>query len=178
MQYFAKRLRLRLRLRGLGSGLSESGVRARAGFVLMEAVVALAIISVVAIALLATTAAQVRTAAKAKVLLTSRALAEDRLDAIRLLDYDDLADLPDSLARGSFPAPFEAFAWTAHVEEMDDEYDLFGAEVVVDGGGESFPLRTLIHAPRPLLEVEGGAAGGSGRGGGPGGNGGRGGRGG
>jgi hypothetical protein len=144
----------------------------------MEAVVALAIISLVVISLLATTAAQVRTAAKAKVLLTSRALAEDRLDAIRLLDYEDLADLPDSLARGAFPPPFEAFAWTAHVEEMEEEYDLFGAEVVVDGGGESFPLRTLIHSPRPVLQVEGGAAGGPGRGGGPGGNGGRGGRGG
>jgi type II secretory pathway pseudopilin PulG len=139
----------------------------------MEAVIALAIISLVAIALLSMTGAQVRTAAKAKVLLTSRALAEDRLDAIRLLDYEDLADLPDSLAQGTFPPPLDAFSWTAVVEEMEEEYDLFGAEVVVDGGGESFPLRTLIHAPRPVLEVEGGAAGGPG--GGPPGSGGRGG---
>src|SRR5690606_39090125 len=128
----------------------------RGGFVLLEAVVALAIIALVSIALLSATGAQLGAASKAKVQLVARALAEDRLNAIRLLDYDDLVSLPDSLEAGVFPPPFEDFSWTARVEAMEDEYDLFGAEVVVAGRGESFPLRTLIHEPRPLVQTQGG----------------------
>jgi len=142
---------------------------ARAGFVLMEAVVALAIIGLFAVALLSTTSAQLQTAGKANTLLVARSLAEDRLAALRLLEYDELGDVPDSLVSGTFPAPFEAYRWTASVEEMEDEYDLFGAEIIVEGRGETFPLRTLIHAPRPTVQVgaQGGAAGGAtgGRGG-------------
>jgi type II secretory pathway pseudopilin PulG len=138
--------------------MSLSTDRARRGFVLLEAVVALAIIGMVAVALLSTTSSQLRTASKAGVLLTARSLAEDRIAAIRFLNYDDLSDLPDSLADGRFPPPFDEFAWTAVVEEMEDEYDLFGAEVVVTGRGETFPLRTLVHTARPVLT--GGAAGG------------------
>lgn len=159
----------------------------RAGFVLMEAVVALAIIGLVAIALLSATGAQLANANKANVLLTARSLAEDRLAALRLLDYDELKDPPDSLLEGTFPAPFESFSWTAALEEMEDEYDLFGAEVVVKGLGESYPLRTLLHRSGAIAVEQAGqngraggpAAGRGGRGGrgalGPGGRGGRGG---
>lgn len=140
--------------------MTYSSSERRGGFVLLEAVVALAIIGLVAVALLSTTSAQLRTASKAGVLLTARSLAEDRIAAIRFLNHDDLADLPDSLVQGRFPPPFEEFEWTAVVEEMEDEYDLFGAEVVITGRGESFPLRTLVHTPRPVLT--GGATDGAG----------------
>lgn len=129
----------------------------RHGFVLLEAVVALAIIGTVAVALLAATGAQVRSASKANGLLLAQSLAEDRLAAIRMLDREELADLPDSLADGAFPPPFEAFAWTVAVAEMEDEYDLFGVEIEVTGAGEVYPLRTLVHRPRPVLAGEEGA---------------------
>jgi len=132
----------------------------------MEAVVALAIIGLFAVALLSATGAQLRTASKANVLLQARSLAEDRITSLRLLDYDALRDLPDSLGDGRFPPPFDDFTWTAAVEEMDDEYDLFGAQVVVAGRGESFPLRTLLHSPRPVLGTTDGAVGGGGQRGG------------
>lgn len=122
------------------------------GFVLLEAVVALAIIAMVAVALLAATGAQVRNASKARELLVAQSLAEDRLAALKLLDAEGLADLPDSLQAGTFPPPFEAFRWTASAAEMEDEYDLFGVEVLVNGPVESYPLRTLIHRFRPVLE--------------------------
>jgi hypothetical protein len=128
----------------------------------MEAVVALAIIGLFALALLSTTSSHMRTASKARVLLTARTLAEDRISAIQLLEYDELADLPDTLAAGVFPEPFRDFTWSARVEEMKDEYDLFGVEVVVAGQGESFPLRTLVHSPRPQTTA---AAGGTTQGG-------------
>jgi type II secretory pathway pseudopilin PulG len=124
-------------------------MRARGGFVLMEAVIALAIISLVAIALLATTAAQVRTADKSQQLLIAKTLAEERLAMLRSLDYDGLVDVPDSLAAGTFPPPFDAFRWTALVAPVDGEFDLFTATVVVNVGDEAFPLVTLLHEPRP-----------------------------
>lgn len=123
----------------------------RGGFLLLEAVVALAIIGLAAIATLAATAAQVRTADKAAVLLVAEGLAEDRLTSFELLGYEDLGSPPDSLLSGVFPAPFDQFAWRAGVHPTAGEYDLFQVDVVVEGRGEALPLRTLIHRPQPLI---------------------------
>lgn len=132
-------------------GRRRSGEPGGGGFVLLEAVVALAIIGMVAVALLAATGAQVRSAAKANELLVAQSLAEDRLAAARMLGPEALADLPDSLRAGRFLPPFQEFGWTMAVAEMEDEYDLFGVEVRVTGPAEAYPLRTLIHRPRPVL---------------------------
>lgn len=120
----------------------------RPGFVLMEAVMALAIIAIVAIGVLAATASQVRTADKAALLLHARALAEDRMVMLRTLDHGALSDLPDSLVAGVFPPPFEAFSWEAWVSPIRDEHDLFAARVTVLIGDEAFPLDALLHEPQ------------------------------
>jgi len=125
----------------------------RNGFVLIEAVVALAIIGLFAIALISTVGAQVRAADRANVLLVARALAQDRLAVIQFLDYEHLNELPDSIAGGVFSSPFEDFVWTAKVDVVDDEYDLFDATVTVEGRGYSYPLRRMIHRARPVIEV-------------------------
>lgn len=129
----------------------------RGGFVLMEAVVALAIISVVSIGLLGATAAQIRTADKSALLLTARSLAEDRMTMLRVLDHTALSDLPDSLAAGTFPPPFSAFSWVAQVEPVEDEFDLFTAEVTVHVADEAMSLRTLLHEPQALPTAAPGA---------------------
>ena len=92
----------------------------RRGFVLLEAVIALVIISLFAVALLTTVGAQVRTADRGVVLLTGRALAEDRFMAIQMLTYDELQDFPPALASGVFPEPFGDYSWTATVEEVPE----------------------------------------------------------
>ncbi len=142
----------------------------QAGFVLLEAVVALAVISLVSLALLQARSQQIRVASQARELLTAQALAEDRLAALRLLDYENLARPDDSIMAGSFPAPFEEFSWVTTVEVQDDEYDLFGVDVVVTGPAERFPLATLVHRPRAILGAGGngeqGFGGRGGRGGG------------
>jgi hypothetical protein len=129
----------------------------------MEAVVALAIISIFAIGLLSMVGAQVRAADRSKVLLLERALAEDRLMAVQMLDNEDMNDVPDSLAAGTFSQPFEDFTWSIKVDPVDDEYDLFRADVSVTGRGYTLPLQTLIHAPRQVTTtttngVQGGQA--------------------
>ena len=157
---------------------TEVTTACRRGFVLLEAVVALAILGVASIVLLQVRAQQIRVATQARELLTAQALAEDRLAAIRLLNHVLLEDPPDSLLRGAFPPPFEEYSWAAEVELIQDEYDLFGVEVVVEGPAERFPLRTLVHRPRSMLvssgtDVAGGVqTGGPGTTGGPGGQGG------
>jgi type II secretory pathway pseudopilin PulG len=115
------------------------------GFVLLEAVVALAIISLFAVALLTTVGGQVRTADQGATLLVASALAEDRQMALELLDREALVDLPDSLVAGVFPPPFGDFQWTASVTPVEDEYDLFATVLVVEGLGHAFTLRTLVH---------------------------------
>jgi type II secretory pathway pseudopilin PulG len=151
----------------------------RGGFLLLEALIGLAIIGLVAIGLLAATASQVRTADKASVLLVAGALAQDRLTALQILDQEQLRDPPDSLLVGVFPAPFDEYAWDAEVVEAEDEYDLFAIRLEVKGRGEVYPLETLLHRP-PLLvsslpqggQGRGGqGGGGAGRGGGRGGDG-------
>lgn len=129
----------------------------RAGFLLLEAALALAIIGIVAIGVLGATAAQVRTADKAGVLVVQRALAEDRIAALRLLGHDRLADLPDSLAAGAFPPPFDGHSWTTTVTPVEGEHDLFQVSLVLEGRGEAFLLETLLHRPRPQVLVEGGS---------------------
>jgi type II secretory pathway pseudopilin PulG len=126
----------------------------RGGFVLMEAVIALALIGLVALGVLGASTMQVRTADKAALLLSARALAEERVATLRALNYDELSSLPDSLAAGTFPPPFEAYSWRAEVEALDGEYDLFSIGVMVTVADEAFPLHTLVHEPRPNFAVQ------------------------
>jgi hypothetical protein len=136
------------------------------GFLLLEALIGLAIIGLVAIAMLAATGSQVRTSGKAAVLLVASALAQDRLVSIQVLDQEALRDPPDSLLAGAFPAPFDEFTWVAEVVEAEDEYDLFAVRLEVKGRGEVFPLETLLHRPPVVLAAAGRGGGTGGRGGG------------
>jgi len=124
------------------------------GFVLMEAVVALTILGLVVVAVLAVVGAQVRAADRGVTLIVARSLAEERLTAIQLLERDDVLALPDSLVAGRFDPPFEEYTWTARVEPVADSYELYSVEVVVEASGLSFPLRTLLHRPAPVLIAE------------------------
>jgi hypothetical protein len=102
------------------------------------------------------------------VLLVAAALAQDRMAAVQLLDYEGLKSPPDSLLVGTFLPPFEEFTWTAEVVPSEGEYDLFAVRIQVRGRGEVFPSETLLHRPAPVLAVAGGGRGGAG---GPGGGG-------
>lgn len=135
---------------------SRAEAAERAGFALIESIVALAIIGTFAVAVLATLGAQTRAADRAATLLTAQALAEDRQMVLELLDHADLVSVPDSVAAGTFPPPFEFYSWTARVERVDDEDDLFVTEVVVTDGTFSYPLRGMIHRSGTVV-IAGGA---------------------
>lgn len=117
----------------------------RRGFLLLEALVALAIVGIVAVALLAATAGQIRTADRGGVLLAASALAQDRAVSFRLLDHEALRRPPDSLLAGAFAPPFEDFSWEARLTAVEEEYDLFALRIVVEGRGARYPLDTMLH---------------------------------
>lgn len=125
------------------------------GFLLIEAVVGLAILGLAVLAALSASTSQVRTADKASVLLVAESLAQDRMASVQMLGYDQLAALPDSLRGGTFPYPFDQYAWQTEAVPLEDEYDLFQLNVVVTGRGEVLPLETLVHRPRPAIVVQG-----------------------
>jgi len=120
----------------------------RAGFSLLEAVVALAVLGAVSVAALAALGAQLRTSERAATALTAEALTDDRLARARLLDRDELAHLPDSLAAGRFDVPWDRFSWRIGSREVLDHTDVFEVTVAVRWEGGTYDLATRLYRPR------------------------------
>ncbi len=117
------------------------------GFSLLEAVVALGIVASVSVASLAAFAAQLRTAGRARASLEAAALAEDRLARVRLLPREELAHLPDSVARGRFDPPWDRFEWAASAGELVDRADLFEVHLSVSWPDGNHGLATRLFRP-------------------------------
>ena len=119
--------------------------RAKRGFILLEAAVALLIIGLTAGAALELYGAQMRVIRREPRLLTATTLAQDRLAAVRLLEPEQLKRLPDSLARGRFAPPFAEYRWsaTATRSSIDDLYDLRVEVSWLDG---RIALTTRLYA--------------------------------
>jgi prepilin-type N-terminal cleavage/methylation domain-containing protein len=119
----------------------------RAGFTLLEAVAALAVVGLAAVAALAAVGGELRTAERARRALEAGALAEYRTAAVRMLPPGEVRVLPDSLARGRFAAPLDGYRWTASTRELPEERDLFDLQVQVVWATGAYTLRTRIYAP-------------------------------
>jgi prepilin-type N-terminal cleavage/methylation domain-containing protein len=125
-------------------------MRARGGFSLLEAVVALAIVGVTAVGALAAVGAELRAADDARTALEAEALAVHRMKTIEMLTAEQLQRVPDSLARGKFEPPFERYRWTVATEPVMGEEGLTEVAVEVEWKTGVFPLRTLLFR-RPTL---------------------------
>ena len=125
-------------------------MRARSGFSLLEAVVALAIVGVTAVGALAAVGAELRAADDARTTLEAEALAVHRMKTIEMLKAEQLQRVPDSLARGKFDPPFERYRWTVATEPVMGEEGLTAVTVEVEWKTGTFPLRTLLFR-RPTL---------------------------
>ena len=121
-------------------------MRVRRGFVLLEAVIAMLIVSVFSIAALAAFGGRIRGTAAIEHALTARALAEDRFSAIELLSGIP-HPLPDSLARGEFPL-FDGYGWTVR-----DEENLYEIEVRIASDDGEYVLLGRLFRPPPIGRV-------------------------
>jgi prepilin-type N-terminal cleavage/methylation domain-containing protein len=128
-------------------------MRARSGFSLLEAVVALAIVGVTAVAALASIGAELRAAEDARTALEAEALAVHRMSTLEMLTSAQLQRIPDSLARGIFEPPFERYRWIASSEPVMGEEGLTEVRLDVVWDQGSFPLRTLLFRPSPFAAV-------------------------
>lgn len=117
------------------------------GFTLIEVVVAVAILATAIVWSLTAHGTELRTLTSARSVNVAIELAEDRMTAIELLARDRLPSLPDSIERGSFPAPFADMTWVAEAESLLDT-DLVEVTVTVewDAGAHSV---TKIIDPTP-----------------------------
>lgn len=119
----------------------------RRGFSLLEAVIAMAVVSLAAVAALAALGAELRSARMARETLTTAALAEYRLQTVHLLPPDQLRLLPDSVESGTFAPPFDAFRWTVAVRPVAGIDALYQAEVAVTGAEGQSTLSTRLYRP-------------------------------
>lgn len=126
------------------SGRSAS----RRGFSLVEALVALTILSLAIVGGLAAFAGQLRAAASANTALVLEALAREKLSELVLLPAHAVSPLPDSLRKGRFAPPFEAYAWMRSVRPLLGRPDLYYAAVEVRGTESRFSLETRLYRPR------------------------------
>lgn len=126
-------------------------MRVRRGFVLLEAVIAMLIVSVFSIAALAAFGGRIRGTAAIEHALTARALAEDRFSAIELLSGIP-HPLPDSLARGEFPL-FDGYGWTATSRPVRDEENLYEIEVRIASDDGEYVLLGRLFRPPPIGRV-------------------------
>lgn len=125
----------------------------RPGFSLLEAVVALAIVGIVAVGILGAFGSDLRGAETARTALTTSALARSRLARLEIADARELAALPDSLARGTFGAPFGQFAWAATSRAVDGEPDLYEVRVDIRGPSYQSDLRSRVFRPLPAVPM-------------------------
>ena len=122
---------------------------AERGFTLIEAIVALAIVGCAGVAALEAVGAEVRGAERAREAYHVAALAQDRLTAIAVVPAAQLDLLPDSLASGAFPVPFEAYGWTITARQSLEEADLYHVQLEIHGSRSHYGVETLLYRPRP-----------------------------
>lgn len=122
----------------------------RAGFTLLEAVVALAIVGTVAIGALEAYAAEARAATRERESAPAAAMARERLSRLELLDAHALRTLPESLSRGQLAAGPLLYDWTASARPVTGEPDLYDLGVEVRWVDGAIALRGRSYRP-PLV---------------------------
>lgn len=130
----------------------EPSVRSRAnrsGFTLFEAVVALTVIGMVAVGALASVGTQLRTATHVRDVTEAELLAADRLALVRLMSATELQALPDSVAQGKFPPPFNRYAWRVTSTPVLGEEDLNDVTVRIVWPEGAYTLWTRLYSRPP-----------------------------
>jgi type II secretory pathway pseudopilin PulG len=129
-------------------------IRARKGFSLLEAVLAIAIVAMTAIAALSASATEMRTAEHARRIHEAEALASEKAAFMWLLVDKDFQSLPDSVAGGVFDYPLNEYSWTATSTPSSTLPGLYNIQVIVSWPAGSFTENTAQYR-RPIVSTGG-----------------------
>ena len=125
-------------------------LRARRGVSLFEAVAALAVVGMVAVSALSAASGEMRTAARARRALEVEALATSRLDFLTLMNDQQLQNLPDSVAKGTFDPPLDNYKWTTAASPLSTQAGVYDIRIAVEWKDGSYALRSYIYRRPPL----------------------------
>jgi len=126
--------------------------RARKGITLFESVAALTIVGLVAISALEAVGAEMRTAERARRALEVEALATQRLDALELLNDQELQVIPDSVAKGTFDEPMGEYSWTVESSPVADQPGVYDVALNIVWENGTYPIRTKMYRRPRLLQ--------------------------
>ncbi len=127
--------------------------RRRRGVSLFEAVAALAIVGVTAASALSAIGGEMRTAARARRALEVEALATSRLDFLALMNDQQLQNLPDSVAKGTFDAPLDTYKWVTTTTPLATQAGIYDVRIQVEWKDGSYALRSYIYRRPPTASV-------------------------
>lgn len=122
--------------------------RGRAGFALLEAVIATAIVGTVAVGVLSAAGTEARVADRARHTVEAASLAEYRLAVLAILDRKELTNAPDSIAAGTFAPPLDAYSWTSSGKPVDGSPDLVDIRVEVRWPDGAYRLAERLYRPQ------------------------------
>ena len=121
---------------------------------MLEAIVALAIVGLVCVGVLGAYGGSIRADVVAADRLPLAALAAERVAAVDL-DPGSLQRLPDSLARGTFDAPYSSATWETETRRVDQADGLYDVIVRVRDGTDVFTLCTRRYrAPTSMMAAQ------------------------
>jgi type II secretory pathway pseudopilin PulG len=128
--------------------------RARRGISLFEAIAALAIVGAISVSALSAVGGEMRTATRARRALEVEALATSRLDFLALMSDQQLQNLPDSVAKGTFDAPLDHYKWVTTASPLATQAGIYDVRISVqwkDGTkDDSYGLQSYIYRRPPL----------------------------
>jgi prepilin-type N-terminal cleavage/methylation domain-containing protein len=127
-------------------------IRARKGFTLLEAVLAIAIVAMTAVAALSAVGTELRTAEHARRIHEAEALATEKAAFMWLLVDKDFQSLPDSVSKGVFDYPLNEYSWTATSTANSTLPGLYSIEINVFWQGGSY-TETTAQYRRPVVST-------------------------
>jgi type II secretory pathway pseudopilin PulG len=122
----------------------------RRGITLFEAVAAVTIVGVTAVSALSAVGGELRTAARAQRALEVAALATSRLDFLALMSDQQLQNLPDSVAKGTFDPPLDGYTWVTTAAPLATQAGVYDVRVRVNWKDGAYALRSYVYRRPPL----------------------------
>ena len=123
----------------------------RAGFSLLEAVAAIAIVGITSVSALEAVGSNMRTAEKSRRALEAEALATSRLDFMDLLTDRELQALPDTVESGKFDKPLDEYSWKTTSTPVSEQAGVYDVHITIEWLTGSYTLRTYQYRRPPLV---------------------------